>query len=173
MTDDGAIEPDLRSKGYHVALARATCPGCRSQTVVAALALEPGHETREVDAVTADGVWQSAAAGALLFHVEYLSGAVQCRLRELAPHYRPAAAPRADGTRDDGAPAGGCWVNHCERCGAQLADDDLHCEPGAAFMPLDAAGAAAIELIACPGPFEAAAGGYAHELDYFAFMCRI
>jgi hypothetical protein len=171
MMNNPPIEPNLRSNSYFVARAGIECRRCGRRTVVTALALAGGHEIFEADpdsaGASAGDLWQAADAGAFLFHVEQLPPNVQCRLQEVSPHYRhPDAAQGGEGAQ------GGCWTNHCEHCGAPLSDDDLHCEPGAPFMPQSAAEAAAIEMIICPGPFEAAAGGYAHEPDYFEFMRR-
>lgn len=162
MNDTPPIEPNLRADFYCVVRATSACCHCGRGTVVTALALAPGHEIFEADpesvVPSAEDHWQAADAGALLYHVEQLPCHVQRSLQEISPHYRRA---------------GPCWVNHCEHCAAPQSDEDLHCEPGGAFMPASAAEAAAIDLITCRESFEALAGGYAHEPDYFEFMRRL
>ena len=154
---------NIRSGAYFVAQTTATCWRCGGSTALYALAVPPGHATLgdedSADAETAPpGAWSVAQSPALLFYVEWVSETVRSRLRHLAPSFEYG---HREGDMD------GCWANHCQRCGACLADHELFCEPDAAFVPTSAAGAKAIRLSSIGEPFEAFAAGYAQEPPFF------
>jgi hypothetical protein len=154
-----AVEPNLRSDTYFIALGQGLCEYCGRATRLLALALPAGHETLDADADVplqdAADVWRRADALAFVFEVEAVSASVERRLRAFSSHYR----------REVGE-LGERWLNHCEHCGAVQSDDALYCEPGGAFMPGSAAQATAVELLAV-------VGGYSFEADHFEFMRRL
>jgi hypothetical protein len=181
-TIDLPTETNIRAPAYCIARASGSCVHCREPTPLVALVLPRSHEILEPDAdadadANADAdtradakgddsaadSWQVAQSGAFLFHVEYLSHAVQKRLREVSLFFRPAHSEATMSTY---------WMNHCERCGVAQEDNELFCEPDGAFLPTSPAGAAAIRLLEIPEPFEAAAAGYAIEPAFFEFMRR-
>lgn len=148
------------SPDYFVARTRARCRRCGRTTGLLALALSGKHETRVADDPEA---WQTARGNAFIFQVEQLPDHVQACLSRLSRHFRPAPIE----------PAGSAaWTNHCEHCGAAFEEQDLHCEPGGAFMPSNETAAARIQLLQMSEPFEAVAAGYALEPEYFHFMRR-
>jgi hypothetical protein len=51
-----------------------------------------------------------------------------------------------------------------------LADHDLFCEPGGAFLPTTELSAGLIQLLPIDEAFEAAAAGYAHQPEFFDAM---
>jgi hypothetical protein len=146
-------DANIRSAGYYIAETTAQCASCGQRTRVLALAAPAPHE------ILIEDEWQHVDAGALLFHVTELPEGVRRRLQTFC-FYRPARAI-------DEADA--CWVNHCQHCDAPVSDDRLHCEPGG-FMAGSADEAKSISLHATHEPFEAAAGGYAPDPEYFAYM---
>jgi hypothetical protein len=153
-------DANIRSQDYFVARTRARCRHCGRTTGLLALALSGKHEARVAD--DSEG-WQTAGGNAFVFQVEQLPDHVQARLSRLSRHFRPAPI---------GAAGSSTWTNHCEHCGAVLEEQDLHCEPGGAFMPSNETAAARIQLLQMREPFEAVAAGYALEPQYFHFMRR-
>jgi hypothetical protein len=174
----GFPDTNVRSPRYQLALTVARCPVCGSPTAVVGLVVPPGHETLDPEddppvgsskgGGNASALWSVAHHHAFLFHVEFLPVAIQATVRQFVPAYGRA---EADADTDDGSAGGPCgWANHCERCGALLDDQELFCEPEGAFLPTNEARAAAIHLVGIDAPFEAAAGGYAHEPQFFGAM---
>jgi hypothetical protein len=158
-----------RSLSYFIACARQRCGHCRTLTPVVGLVLPAGHQALEVDTDSALGVlaadaWVTVQAGAILFDVEYLSDAVDKRLRELSQHYR-AELDEASGRPN--------WMNHCAFCAAPQADFDLYCEPEGAFMPISPEAAAKIRLHEMCEPFEAQASGYACAPEFLEYAQQV
>jgi hypothetical protein len=142
---------NIRSPGYFVARASASCGHCGRLTGVLALALPPDHETLDVD--SDDGTWQPTGVCAFIFYATSLPEAV---LRRLSP---PASLFRLTSDAEAG---NSYWANHCGRCGLALEDAELHCEPGV-FMPVSEQEAAGIQVLYVDEAFEAAAAGYAPD----------
>jgi hypothetical protein len=154
-----------RSQIYFIARGWQRCESCQKMTSVVGLMVPAGHETLETDAHTesdtcAADAWEAADHDAILFDVEYLPGAIQNRLRQVAPHYR-ASATDATGRSN--------WMNHCSFCGAQQADFDLFCEPEGAFVPISATAAAKLRLITVREPFEALVSGYGYAPEFLEY----
>lgn len=153
---DASPIANVRARSYGVARATHVCARCSGETAVYAIALSQEHEVLDIESVAE--TWMPAPAGALVFHVERLSASVQGRLRTLAPLYR----------RDYSCVTGGAyWVNHCHRCGSVQEDQDLHCEPGSAFMPMTADAVAAIRVTEVRDALAATVSGYAYEVRIF------
>jgi hypothetical protein len=157
-----------RSASYLIACGLQQCACCQRLTPVVGLFVPAGHETLEIDAdaaseVLAPEVWEAAAAGAVLFDVEYLPSAIQNRLRQLSPHYRAAVSDTTGASN---------WMNHCSYCGAQQGDFDLYCEPEGAFVPISPDAAAKIRLVKVREPFEAQASGYGCEPEFLEYAQR-
>jgi hypothetical protein len=148
-----------------------------------AIAVPPGHETLDVDDDALDegsddetqhrehpaAAWSVADHNAFLFYVDSLPAAVQKRINQYQPAYRPldpGAVPAAGGG------SGSYWANHCEKCGCRLDDHELFCEPEGAFLPTSASAAAAIRLVLVDEPFETSAAGYSYEPPLFDAMIR-
>ncbi len=167
--EDAAAAVNVRSSRYLIAHTTGPCGHCRASTPLIALALPAGHETvddmpDDVPALeTPHGTWSAAAAGALLFYVEYLPESVQRRLSDLAPFYRSSST-------DDTAAS--YWANRCIHCGAAQDDEELFCEPGGAFLPVTQAAAASIRLQPIEAAIEAAAAGYAYQPQFFEPFSR-
>ncbi len=169
---------NVRSSHYQLALTIARCPHCGGSTALVGLVVPPGHETLDPEDDPPDGsskgggnasaLWSVAHHPAFLFHVELLPVDVQTTVRQFVPAYRRAEADAE--TADGSADGARGWANHCERCGALLDDEELFCEPEGAFLPTNEARAAAIHLVQIDAPFEAAAGGYAHEPQFYGAM---
>jgi hypothetical protein len=151
---------NVRSARYYIARACVACPHCRAATWLTALALPPGHETRDED--TDD--WQAVPANAFLFHVATVAAAVGRRLRIIAPNLSFISSATTGNSY---------WTNRCRRCNLLVGDDMLHGEPGAhGFALCSEAHAASIGLIEVCEPFEALAAGYTLEPEFFALMRR-
>ena len=190
-------EFNIRSLRYYIARTVSTCWHCGSPTALVALAVPPGHETLDVDddasnEDSGDGAahrgppastWSVADHNAFLFYVESLTTAVRERIKQCQPAYRPldADAAAVPGTAPatalvsasaEGGGSDSYWANHCEKCGCQLDDHELFCEPEGGFLPTSASAAAAIHLVPVDEPFEAAAAGYSYEPPFFNAMIR-
>jgi hypothetical protein len=183
-------EMNIRSPRYYIARTVSTCWHCGSPTALVAIALPPGHETLDVDDDASDessgdetqhrehpaAAWSVADHNAFLFYVGSLPAAIQKRINQYQPAYRPidadatAAATAAAPATDAGGSSGSYWANHCEQCGCQLDDHELFCEPEGAFLPTSEATAAAIHLVLVDEPFETSAAGYSYEPPLFDAM---
>jgi hypothetical protein len=147
-------DANVRSSSYYIAETTVQCLACDLRTRVLALALPVPHE------ILAENEWQPANAGAFLFYVVALSDSVRLRLTEATSRFRPTRDPE---TCDS------YWANHCEHCDEPVNDDELHCEPGG-FMPGHVDEARAIALFVVRESFEAVAGGYAVDPEFFAHI---
>ena len=134
--------------------AAAHCARCGRQSPAFALAVPPGHEWLDVET----GAWHEASGWALLLFVEYLAECVAAGLTELASTLTYDRSIQGEH---------GSWVNHCAHCGSVLDDDQLHCEPGAAFLPISPEGAQLIRVIEVRRPFAGRAAGMTHDLPAF------
>jgi hypothetical protein len=163
-------DPDsvnVRSKDYLIARTIGPCTDCGGRTPLVALVLPPSHETLSLaeddDGDPLPDSWNQVSCRAFLFYIGYLPGGVQQRVQASSKSYRPAVSPIVQGSY---------WANHCEHCGSLQEDHDLFCEPGGAFLPVDAVSASAIELTRIDEPFAAAAAGYACEPEYLEHMIQ-
>jgi hypothetical protein len=171
---------NIRSPRYLLAHTLGTCWHCRASTQLFALVVPPGHEALELDDEAQDAagdeaqnetqnealavdIWCAATHHAFLFYIEFLPAVIQDRLKQFTQSYRLEFSDAAHGPY---------WANHCERCGSLLDDHELFCEPEGAFLPTSESSAGAIHLLALDEAFEAAAGGYAHEPQFFNAMSR-
>jgi hypothetical protein len=194
--ENHAYEINIRSPRFYIARTVATCWHCGSPTSVVAIAVTPGHETLDTDDDALDedsdaktpsagvtqqnehpaSAWSVANNNAFLFYVDSLPAAVLERINQYQPAYRPidadADAPAPAPAPAAGAGSGSYWANHCEKCGRQLDDHELFCEPEGAFLPTSEATAAAIRLVLVDEPFEASAAGYSYEPPFFDAMIR-
>ncbi len=162
VDDDGI---NVRAGSFALARTLARCPVCGVQTPVFALGLLPGHQTRDDvddDDDEAAATWSIAGWPAFLFHLGAVSDTARAAMAGLAATWYPG--PDADGNV--------AWLNHCRACGSVLGDPALFCEPGG-FCPVTPADARRIELTILPGPFAAAAAGYAPDPAFFAAVRRV
>lgn len=151
---------NIRAASYYIARTWAACPHCAAATLLTALALARGHETRDDDADD----WQPVQGNAFISYVAAVSPGVYRQLRTEAPNLRFVSH---EATGDS------YWANHCRHCGFSIGDDELHGEPGThGFVLCSEAHAAGVDLIEVREPFEALAGGYALEPEFFMFMRR-
>jgi hypothetical protein len=176
-------EINIRSPRYYIARTASTCWHCGSPTALVAIAVPPGHETLDVDdeapvgETHAAATWSVADHDAFLFYIGFLPAAVQERINQYQPAYRPhdpdaVATPVPVAVPAASAGFGSHWANHCEKCGCQLDDHELFCEPDGAFLPTSASAAAAIRLVLVDEPFETSAAGYSYEPPFFDAMIR-
>lgn len=148
------MDANVRSPSYYIAQTDAHCPHCDRPTRVLALALPVRHELR------VEGRWQNVPASAFIFHIGGLPRDVSDGLAALTSDFRLTRAKNPRETR---------WANHCQHCGGELSDDELHCEPGG-FMPMSEAEAGSIRLIHVDEYCELSAAGYALEPQFFEYM---
>ena len=99
-------EMNIRSPRYYIARTVSTCWHCGSPTALVAIAVPPGHETLDVDDDASDegsddetqyrehpaAAWSVADHNAFLFYVGSLSAAIQKRINQYQPAYRPIDA---------------------------------------------------------------------------------
>jgi hypothetical protein len=161
---------NVRADRYLVARTAGPCGYCRAWTPLIALVLPPYHDSLELNCNPFGGpeaieeyVWAGMPHSAFLFYVEYLPEGVQRRLTAFSRSYRFAYSEQT---------LGSYWANHCKKCGSRLDDQDLFCEPEAAFLPTSAESASAIELVGIADAIEARAAGYAFEPEFFWAMAR-
>jgi hypothetical protein len=150
---------------FYLLNAATPCPHCGMVTAVFALAVPAPHQWLHTDDEDerAD-IWQAAQhSPAVLLHVEALNGSAAIQLRDLAPGYRPGRTPASGVSR---------WVNHCDLCDRPLEDDDLHCEPEAAFMPVSPEAARMIRLTEVHHPLEVKAADSAPDPIWLAHVTR-
>jgi len=187
--DNNSHEINIRSPRYYIARTVSTCRHCGLPTALVAIAVPPEHETLDVDDDAPDegwddetrhrehpaAAWSVADHNAFLFYVDSLPAAVQKRINGYQPAYRPidgyAAAAPAPAPAEGGV-SGSYWANHCEKCGCQLDDHELFCEPEGAFLPTSESTAAAIHLLLVDEPFETSAAGYSYDPPLFDAMIR-
>jgi hypothetical protein len=179
-------EINIRSTRYYIVRTVSTCWHCGSPTALVAIAVPPGHETLDVDDDASDegsdgetlhrehpaAAWSAADHNAFLFYVDFLPAAVLERINQYQPGYRPLDAAAAAAAPAAGGGPGSYWANHCEKCGCQLDDHELFCEPEGAFLPTSELTAAAIQLVLVDEPFETSAAGYSYEPPLFDAMIR-
>jgi hypothetical protein len=185
--ENNSHEMNIRSPRYYIAHTVSTCWHCGSPTAMVAIAVPPGHETLDVDDDASDegsddetqhrkysaAAWSVADHNAFLFYVNSLPGAVQQRISHYQPAYRLIDADvTAAAATAAGGGSGSYWANHCDRCGCQLDDHELFCEPEGAFLPTSESTAAAIHLVLVDEPFETYAAGYSYEPPLFDAMIR-
>ena len=152
-------DPNVRSANYVIVESRILCLQCNVVTAVFAFALPVGYESLYVDDDTPDdenGTWEAPGMAAVLSYVEYLPETVANRIRAMTSHYRIDLDSENGGT---------FWMNHCEHCGAQMEEEELHGEPEGPFGPMAYEGVEAIRLHEVREPFEARAGGESHDLS--------
>jgi hypothetical protein len=119
--------------------------------------LHPDDEDERVE------VWHSANTPAVLLHIEALNSATAIRLRDLAPGYQSSPAPASGVSR---------WINHCNHCDGTLEDDELHCEPEAAFMPVSPKAAHRIRLTEVFHPLQVNAADSAPDATWLDYAAR-
>lgn len=151
--------PNVRSTRYFIVESRILCLQCDVVTAVFAFALPADYESLYVDDDTPDdeiGTWETPGMACVLSYVEYLPETVAKRIRAMTPHYRIDLHNEIGRT---------FWINHCEHCGAQMEEEELHGEPEGPFGPMPYEGLEAIRLSEVSEPFEAWAGGESHDLE--------
>jgi hypothetical protein len=153
-----SLPPNYRSTSYFIARRNVTCGSCGASTRVVAVGLPINHEVREEDSA-----WEAVAGNALLFHIGDVPTAAEVHLRRLAPGFCEALVEPPDESN---------WANHCEHCGVQIDDHELHCEPGDTFVPISEAQGSKIRLTEIAEPFEAYAAGYSLESMFVPFPRR-
>lgn len=171
MSDRQTVaDANVRADSYFVVRTQARCWHCGTPTRLLALAVPEDHESFELtslfDDVDADGntherfEWQRSGMSALLFYVEDLPEEVSDKLREISSCFRLGYSV---------ATLNSYWANHCEFCATLLDDHDLHCEPDSAFV-MSTEAAAKIERLRIEKPFEASAGGFSYEPEFFSSL---
>ena len=150
--------PNVRSRRYFIVESRFRCDQCNAVTAVFGFAVPAGYESLWVDDDTPDdesGTWEAQRIPAVLSYVEYLPENVANRLRLVTQNYRLDCHGDVDTI---------FWANHCEHCGAQMEEEELHGDPGSPFVPVSDEGLEAIRLHEVREPFAAWAGVESHNV---------
>ena len=116
----GFLEPNVKAARYAIVESRMSCLKCEVVTAVFAFALPAGYESLNVDDDTPDseyGEWEPAPMAAVLSYVEYLPQAVANRIRDKTSNFRLDLHT---------ATGHAFWMNHCEHCGVQIEEEELH-----------------------------------------------
>ena len=124
-------EPNVRSARYIIVESRTLCPQCNLVTTVFAFALPAGYESFCVFEDDEPGAWEAPGIAATLSYVDHLSEAVTKRIRAITSLYR------IDVHHETGE---SFWMNHCQHCGAQMEEEELHGELDGPFGPTPWAG---------------------------------
>jgi hypothetical protein len=154
--DDAA--PNVRAARYTIVESRLRCLQCSQVTAVFAFSLPVGYESLYVDDDSSDdeeGTWEAPGMAAILSYVGYLPESVANRIRALTSHYR------IDVDNESGQPF---WMNHCEHCGAQMEEEELHGDPDGPFTCMPHEGLEALRLHEAREAFEASAGCESHAV---------
>jgi hypothetical protein len=158
-----AIEqtPNVRSSGYTIVESRTLCGHCKRPTAVFAFALPKDYESLVVYDETPEdepGTWESPKVPAILSYVEHLPETVAANIRGKTSHYR------LDLHDESGQ---NLWINHCEHCGGQMEEEELHGDLDGPFGSMASEeGLVAIKLFEVQEPFQASAGGETHSLKH-------
>ena len=152
--------PNVRSDKYVIVESKSPCPQCSVLTAVFGLAVPADYETLTVDDDTPEdeeGTWEAPGLAAVLSFVEFLPDSVAAHIRELTPHYR---------LDFDVETGGRFWLNHCQHCGAQQLEEELHGEIDGPFTSMPSVGLEALRMHEIHEPFTAWAGSQTHDLKY-------
>ncbi len=152
------ISPNVRSARYTIVESRSRCLHCNKRTAVFAIALPVSYESLNVnddDPHNVSESWESPGFPAILSYVDLLPEAVAERIRAQTTLYR------LDVRKQD---SHSFWMNHCEHCGEQVDEEELHGEPDSPFTSMPYLGLDAIKLYEVREPFEAFAGGESFEV---------
>jgi hypothetical protein len=152
------IDLNVRATRYLIVESRACCPQCDVVTRVFAFALPAGYESLNVGDDTPEdesGTWEAPGQAAVLSYVEYLPEAVAERIGGITPHYR---------VDHDAETGGAFWMNHCEHCGAQMMEEELHGDLDGPFGSMPDEGLDAIRWHEVHEPFAAWAGVESHDV---------
>jgi hypothetical protein len=151
-------QPNVRSSKYFIVESKLRCNQCKAVTAVFGFALPASYESLYVDDDTPDDesvTWEARGIAAVLSYVEYLPEAVANRMRSVTQHYR---------LDPDSETASTFWTNHCEHCGVQIEEEELHGDRGSPFGPMTDQGLEAIRLHEVHEHFAAWAGCETHDV---------
>jgi hypothetical protein len=174
---------NIRASHYFVLQAHCPCKTCKQDTQVIALALPPQHQCLESDVLQqedddftglgaaefhdwlfAPEQWYDIAGPAIIMTVAALCDTVTATLQAHYPNYSLSG----EGNNRH-------WQNHCQHCGADIRDGDLHAHTTSVFSPKDPEAAALIRIQRINAPFEAYYGmcwneGYTMKAALFALI---
>ena len=154
---ENTVAPNVRSSKYFIVESRILCLQCNAVTAVFALSVPAGYESLIVDDDTPEeeeGTWDASPLAAVLSYVD-LPESVASRVRAITSHYRPDLDEETGET---------FWMNHCEHCGAQMMEEELHGDPDSPFSSMPSEGLHAIKLHEVREPFTASVGSESHDL---------
>lgn len=153
------VSPNVRSSRYTIVESGARCVHCKRTSAVFAFALPKDYEALVVDDDTPDdepGSWESPNVPTVLSYVEHLTESVMTHIRAKTSHYRLHM-------HDESGQS--IWMNHCEHCGGQMEEEDLHGDQDGPFGCIASEkGLVAIALFHVQEPFLASAGVETHSL---------
>jgi hypothetical protein len=149
---------NVRADRYFIVESRMKCEQCKALTAVFAFTLPADYESLYTDDDTPDdesGTWDVPGFAAVLSYVDYIPETVIDRVCSMTQHYRLGRNEAGGGT---------FWMNHCEHCGAQVEEEELHGEFESPFGPMPSEGLEAIRLHEVHEPFTAWAGVQSHDV---------
>ena len=154
MPETYDAKPNVRSAKYIIVQTRTLCQQCHLVTTVFAFSLPAGYESLCAYDDDETETWEALGIAAVLSYVEYLSEAVARHIHAITTHYR------MDRNLETGE---SFWMNHCQHCGTQMNEEELH-ELDGPFNPTTDQGLEAIQLHPIHEPFEARAAKESHNL---------
>jgi hypothetical protein len=152
------IQFNVRAGRYFIVESRMKCEQCKALTAVFGFALPADYESLYADDDTPDdasGTWEVPGFAAVLSYVDYIPESVANHVFSMTQHYR---------LDSNEAVGGSFWMNHCEHCGAQVEEEELHGELESPFGPMPSEGLEAIRLHEVHEPFTASAGVQSHDV---------
>jgi hypothetical protein len=153
-----SLGPNVRHSRYIIVENKIVCPHCSLTTAVFALALPAGYESLNPDDDMPENqteAWERTEFAAVLSYIQYLPDAVINRVGAHTAQYRMNSSSEG---RDR------FWKNHCEHCQEVIEEELLHEDLDSAFGSMGAELSGAIQLHQVREPFEAWAGGAAHDI---------
>jgi hypothetical protein len=156
MDESDCPEVNIKASSFYTVAASVQCEACEARSRVAALAVPAAHQLFDEEVSS----WDLAQAPALIFDLCLVPKSVLRHLRRVASGFRQSIfEPDA-------------WRNHCTRCGMELDEQYLHCEPGVAFVPTTREEATRISLLLIEQPLSIWANGYAPAPEFFDDFTR-
>jgi len=154
------IQFNVRAGRYFIVESRMRCEQCKALTAVFGFALPADYESlySDTDDDTPDdecGTWEVPGFAAVLSYVDYIPESVVDHVCSMTQNYR---------LDHNEAGGGSFWMNHCEHCGAQVEEEELHGELESPFGPMPSEGLEAIRLHEVHEPFTAWVGGQSYDV---------
>lgn len=161
---DKNIDANIRSMGFFIAESSESCWKCKQDTPVFAFLLPENHQIKEYededDEENNTIIWQPTDYKSILSFVSFVNKKSIEILQKFSSHYYFDFSKQSSGNY---------YMNHCKNCNSKLGDFYMH-SAGGAFQPTTSDAARNIKLYWSNEVFEANAGTYSIDINYFDQM---